>query len=715
MALREEGREEADAIEQDYAAIRERNKEKYGRLIQKDRNHYDNWIREIESAETYDKKFSYNPKISVLVPVYNVLDKHLIPCIESVLSQIYTNWELCIADDCSTWDNVRVTLRKYEDDPRIKIAYRESNGNISECTNTALAMATGEYVAFLDCDDVLRSNALYEMVARLNEDPGLDFIYSDEDKICEDGGLRHTPFFKPDWSPDTLMSMMYTCHLSLYRRSIAVALGGLRAGYEGAQDYDFVLRFTEQTQKIAHIAKVLYHWRERQESTSGNIDAKPYVLEQAKKVKEDAVRRRGQKAEIEYVDQIRQLRVNYICEDEPKVSIIIPSKNNYTVLRRCISTLTELTGYKNYEIILVDNGSNLKNRILYKKLTKEYEINYIYRKMAFNFSQICNIGAGYAAGEYLLFLNDDMEIIKGDWLERMLGQAALSHTGAVGAKLLYPGSVRIQHVGVVSLKDGPGHILIGYDDTENHYLGRNLLDYNYSAVTAACLMINALKFKQAGGFDEELQVAYNDVEFCFRLVEKGYFNIVRNDAILYHHESYSRGYDACDEKKRARQEREKALLYEKHPEFWRHDPFYNVNLTQSGIDFSLNESKAIRYHAVTPVQESYHKSDSVTGCLDDVWKGEYIRIEGWIADMADRDNNAARRRILLECGIRAYEAETEVVYRRDVGDAYPEHPDLDFCGFRCMIDIKDLKPGVYTISMLWNDVKLDTGQKLSIV
>lgn len=706
---------EAGGEAPDPAAVREANREKYSRLLGEDEDRYDGWIRRIEAEERHDQVFSYNPKISVLVPVYNVLDRHLIPCIESVLDQSYTNWELCIADDCSTWENVRGTLERYEAHEKVKIVYREENGHISQCTNSALAMATGEYIAFLDCDDVLSPHALYEMVRKLNEDPELDFIYSDEDKIPEDGGKRHTPHFKPDWSPDTLMSMMYTCHFSLYRRSIANELGGLRTGYEGAQDYDFALRFTERTSRIAHIPRVLYHWRERQESTSGNIDAKPYVRERARKAKEDALRRRGLKGKIEFVNKVQQLRVNYVCDGDPLVSIVIPSRDNFGILERCVATLKEKTAYGNYELLVVDNGSRWRNKLRYQKLAKEYGIRYIYRKLPFNFARMCNIGAEQAAGEYLLFLNDDMEIVQEDWLDRMAGQASVPHAGAVGAKLLYPGSSRIQHTGIINLAEGPCHALAGYDDNGDYYFARNLLDYDYAAVTGACLMISAEKFRQAGGFDEELQVAYNDVELCFRLVEQGYFNVVRNDVILYHHESYSRGYDSRDEAKAERQRREKELLYKKHPAFAGRDPFYNINLTQRGIDFALNEEKAAAYREVAATAEKYQRAEGVTGCLDTVYAGEYIRIEGWIVNMLSQDNNGALRRILLEGRAASFTVGADVVYRKDVGDAYPEHPDFDFSGVRCMIRREDLPRGVYRIHMLWNDAKLDTGRELEIM
>lgn len=313
-----------------------------------------------------------------MVPVYNVLDKQLEECVESVCNQIYDNWELVLVDDCSTWESVRTTLDKYKDNPKIKVIYREENGHISRCTNTALENATGEFVAFLDCDDVIRKNALYEVVKALNENRDLDFIYSDEDKIGDNGKHRHTPHFKPDWSPDTLMSHMYTCHFGVYRKSIADEIGGLRVGYEGAQDYDFILRFTEKTDRIAHIPKILYHWRERKESTAVSPEAKPYILEAAKKCKDDAIARRGLNAQTEYIKEIYQYRIKYLPTGNPLVSIIVPSKDNYEVLSRCISSLVELTSYKNYEIIIVDNGSNEQNKSSYQMLADKYSARYTY-------------------------------------------------------------------------------------------------------------------------------------------------------------------------------------------------------------------------------------------------------------------------------------------------------------------------------------------------
>lgn len=549
---------------------------------------YEDWITQVEDCYTYDETFAYNPKISIVVPVYNTLDMHLVPCIESVMNQIYENWELCLADDNSTWENVGKTLAEYEDHEKVKVVYRKENGHISKCTNSAIEVATGEFIAFMDCDDVLRPNALYEVVKVLNENPDLDFIYSDEDKIDDDGQHRHMPHFKPDWSPDTLMSHMYTSHLGVYRASLVKEIGGLRPGFEGAQDYDFTLRFTEKTDRIAHISKVLYHWRERKESTAINPGAKPYILEAAKKSKAEAVERRGLKAELELIDVMYQYRVNYVSQTNPLVSIIIPSKDNYDILERCVKTLTELTEYKNYEIVLVDNGSNDENYAKYLQLSKDYSFEYVYEKMDFNFSRMCNIGAQKAKGEYFLFLNDDIEIIEKEWLSRMVGHAELSHIGAVGAKLMYPGNGKIQHVGVIEIENGPVHAFTGYRDEIFYYFGRNKLDYNWLAVTAACLLVSKEKYHQVGGFDEDLVVAYNDVDFCFKLVEAGYYNVVRNDVVLLHHESVSRGNDLIDDAKMIRLMKEQKKLYDKHPRFNQKDPFYSVNLTQKDVNFDYN-------------------------------------------------------------------------------------------------------------------------------
>lgn len=552
-------------------------------------NQYDLWIKSNEK-DIYDfEELTYNPLISLVVPVYNVESNMLVECIESVRGQTYSNWELILVDDCSTMASVRKTLERYSNDKNIQIIYRQENGHISRATNTGIEVAKGEYVGLVDCDDVLSPNALYEIVKLLNASSEYDFIYSDEDKLSEDGKKRKDPFFKPDWSPDTFMSLMYTCHFSIYRRSLLNELGGLREGFEGSQDYDLVLRLMEKTDHIGHVPKILYHWRERKESTASSMTAKPYIVESTRKSKEEALQRRGLKGHLEWIDSVAQFRVVYEPMGEPMVSIIIPSKDNYEVLRRCIESIKQFTQYDNYEIVLVDNGSNDTNKKLYEELSEEYDIIYEYRPMEFNFSAMCNIGAQIAKGDYFLFLNDDIEVKGDSWLERMLGQAQISYTGAVGARLIYPDNHLIQHCGVLNLPIGPGHAFHKIDDSINLYWGRNIVDYNFSIVTGACLMISKDKFCEVGRFEENLPVAYNDVELCFKLLEKGYYNVLRNDVRIIHHESVSRGYDDQSEEKHQRQMREMAKLYELHPKFKNgYDPCYNPNLVRDRGDFSFN-------------------------------------------------------------------------------------------------------------------------------
>lgn len=561
---------------------------KFCNYVQKG-NGYKKWIQKNEKNLLESTPLEWNPLISVVVPVYNVADQMLIDCIESVIYQTYTNWELCLVDDCSTMESVRDVLRRYEGRDKIKIKYRDKNGHISRTTNDGIAIATGEYVGLMDCDDFLSVNALYEMAKLLNEHPDYDFIYSDEDKIDENGKKRSAPFFKPDWSPDTFMSYMYTCHFSIFRKTLLDELGGTRVGFEGSQDYDLVLRLMEKTNKIGHVPKILYHWRTRKESTANNLGAKPYIVESTIKAKEEALERRGLKGHLERIPDIEQYRVVYEPQDNPKVSIIIPSKDNYNILEQCIESIHKYTAYDNYEIIVVDNGSTEEQKKKYMGLLEKYSCKYHYDKKEFNFSYMCNEGAKDATGSYLLFLNDDIEIPDGQshWLSNMLGQAQITYTGAVGAKLIYPGTNLIQHAGVLNLQIGPGHALHRMDDSWNCYWGRNILDYNYSVVTGACYMLNKAKFEEAQGFDESLPVAYNDVELCFKLLEHGYYNVLRNDVKLIHHESVSRGYDEAPEKA-ARLERERERLYQMHPNFVGYDPCYNPNLTVDKGDFSLN-------------------------------------------------------------------------------------------------------------------------------
>lgn len=540
--------------------------------------------RRTPSIERALSGLARHPLISIITPVYGVAPRYLEKLIHSVEQQWYSNWELILVEDAGPNEDTRRFMQGL-DDPRIKVRFLEQNGGISHASNIALSMARGEYVAFLDHDDELTLDALYEVVKVINEhDP--DLIYSDEDKIDATGNFSD-PFFKPGWSPDALMSIMYTCHLCCIRSHLVEAVGGLRLGYEGAQDYDLILRITEQTQRVVHIPKVLYHWRILPSSIASSIDAKPYASDAVRRVKEDALQRRMLSGCVESVAQMPgQFRINYRPIGTPLVSIIIPTRDNYSILRQCIESILEKTRYGNYEIILMDNQSVDENALAYyRSLDLLPQIQLQRYPHPFNYSAINNLASRYAKGEFLLFLNDDTQVIEGDWLERLLGFAQLEHVGAVGAKLLFPGSERIQHCGVLNLADGPGHAFYNARNDMPLYFGRNILDWNWLAVTGACLMVARHKFESIGGFDEALPIAYNDVDLCLRLHRAGWHNVVCSAVTLVHHESVSRGVDHEDAVKLKRLGRERRKLFHKHPGYFMRDPYYNNNLHQNSVDF----------------------------------------------------------------------------------------------------------------------------------
>lgn len=663
------------------------------------KNEYDMWM--LQNEQQYkepEQELEYKPLISVVVPVYNVEPQMLTACIQSVQNQTYDNWELCLVDDCSTDARVRETLRQFEGVERIKIKYRSENGHISRTTNDGIAMAEGEFVALLDCDDLYAENALYEIVKKLNEDHTLDFIYSDEDKLSEDGTKRRNPFFKPDWSPDTFMSLMYTCHLAVYRKSLLDELGGLRVGLEGSQDYDLVLRVMEKTNRIGHVPKILYHWREREESTANDISAKPYIIETTKKAKLEALERRGVKGHLEYIKDIVMFRVVYEVVGNPRVSIIIPSKDNYDILKQCLTSIRKETKYQNYEIIVVDNGSAEETHAEYTQMCKELDCKYHYAPMEFNFSKMCNIGAHLADGQFLLFLNDDIRVEGAEWLERMLGHAQQPHTGAVGCKLIYPNTNLIQHVGVVSFMVGPGHAFQRINDDLNCYWGRNKLEYNYSAVTGACLMIDRNKYDQVGGFSEQLPVAYNDIDLCFNLVEAGYYNVVRTDVRLYHYESISRGYDAVSPEKAARQQREMKKLYDRHPEFKGYDPCYNPNLIGNSDNFSLRLLKVKEIETPERTQQRLVENGSLQYKVEEFTDEAVVKISGWALNRKTLRAGALSV-VLTGQDKQQYIVKSERLYRPDVRDAFGKRR-LAFAGFEAAFIKQNLPKQHYEVSLV---------------
>lgn len=557
-----------------------------------------NWPnkKELDIQKNKQKKFEYRPKISIITPVYNPDKKWLESCIDSVLNQTYDNWELCLADDTSTKTYIKKTIEKYShQDKRIKVVYRSTNGHISASSNSALKLATGEYVALLDHDDDLAPNALYEIINVLNKNPKLDFIYTDEDKV-EINGQHVDPFFKPDWSPDMLMSMNYICHLSVIRKKLIDKLGGFRIGYEGSQDYDLFLRITEKTNNIYHLSKILYSWRKIPNSTASVYSVKNYANDASIKSLNDSLKRKKIKGSIKNGLVGGTFRTKYKITGNPLISIIIPTKDKVAYLNRCLNSIFLKTTYKNYEILIVDTGST-ENKTLnyYKKINKNKKIKFLKWKEKFNYSSVNNFAVKKAKGEYMLLLNNDTEIISPDWIESMLEHAQRKEIGAVGVKLLYPNK-KIQHAGIIlgikggNIKRGvAGHVLKMFPDIP---LGQPLLNSkdivrNYSAVTAACLMISKKKYLIVGGLDEKFRIAFNDVDFNLKIMEKGYLNVYTPYAKLYHHESISVGTPQQGTRNLNEFQKEINMMIKKWGDILEKDPFYNKNLTLRSENFNI--------------------------------------------------------------------------------------------------------------------------------
>lgn len=556
-----------------------------------DQRSYLEWLEKTKEDEEI-LEFDYNPLISIVVPVYNVDADILEECIDSVLNQTYTNFELCLADDCSSKEETKKCLKEYEKkDKRIKVVYRKKNGHISEASNSAIKIAKGEFIGLLDNDDMLASNALYEVVKVLNSNKDIDMIYSDEDKI-HINGKRYFPHFKPDFAPDSLLSSNYICHFTVLRKSIVDELGGFRSEYNGSQDYDLFLRFTEKTDKIYHIPKILYHWRMIEGSTSSNASSKNYAYIAGQKAIEDALKRRGIEGSVHLIGTPQMYEVEYLYKKEPLISIIIPTKDKSDILKRCIDSIYDKTDYKNYEIIVIDNNSCEKAtfKLLdnYKKKHKNF--SYYTYKCEFNYSYLNNEGVKKAKGEYIVLLNNDTEVISEDWLHKMVGYASQEHIGCVGAKLLYPTDT-IQHCGVVIGCAGvAAHAFVGTSKEHFGYFGRLVAPHNYAAVTAACLMVKKSKFNEVKGLDEKLKVAYNDVDFNIKLLDKGYYNVVLPSVMMYHYESISRGYD-LDEANKQRFISEVKYISNKWENTLLKDRFYNSNLSNYYPFFVDREEK----------------------------------------------------------------------------------------------------------------------------
>lgn len=555
---------------------------------------YQLWIQNYDTLTDADREifrkamegFASNPLISVVMPVYNTQKQWLVKAIESVRSQIYPHWELCISDNASTLPDVRKVLDEYARlDPRIHVVYRETNGHICANSNTALTLATGEFIALMDSDDELPEHALFWVAHEINRHPDVDLIYSDEDKINEDG-VRFNPYFKPDWNPALMLSQNTFSHFGVYRYSLVKKVGGFREGLEGSQDWDLVLRCSENTtvERIRHIPRILYHWRAIPGSTASalGIEEKPYAWTAGKRAIEEFLERGGTPG-IVSAKLISHHQVTYFSDGRlPKVSIVMPSACKLNLLKPCMESILSRTAYPDFEILLVIN--EIRYRVpeqaeFLKSLETDPRIRIlVYEDQPFNFSKLNNWAIAQNKSSLLCLMNDDIEVITSDWLEKLVVRTRISKVGAVGPLLLYPND-RIQHAGVIlGLGGVAGYQFVGLPKGQGGYFGRMGLEQDLSCITAACMVLKREAFEAIGGFNEELVVAFNDVDLCIRIRKEGWRILWTPEVELYHHESASIGKHDSPERA-SLFHAEVALMRKLWGETLDNDPFYNPNLS----------------------------------------------------------------------------------------------------------------------------------------
>ncbi len=551
---------------------------------------YEAYIPTEEELEAQrKKKWSYAPKISIAVPAYKTPELFLRQLIQSLQDQTYDNWELCIANASPQDASMEYVLKSCSAmDSRIVWKKLKENRGISENTNEAFAMATGDYVGLLDHDDLLAPNALYEIAAALEKEPETEVLYTDEDKVRGEQLEHFQPHLKPDFNEDLLRSNNYICHFFVVKRTLLQKVGGMRKEFDGAQDYDFIFRCTEAAGKICHIPEILYHWRTHEASTADNPQSKLYAFEAGKRAIEENLKRRGLQGEVSHTKDYGFYRVKYAVQGEPLVSIIIPNKDAKTDLEKCIRSVKEKSSYKNYEILIVENNSETEEIFTYyKELSKDPAIRLLKWKKEFNYSAINNFAAKKARGEYLLFLNNDTEVITEDWIQELLGICQRQGTGAVGARLYY-GDHTIQHAGtVIGIGGIAGHMFVNLPGERTGYMHKAALIQDLSAVTAACMLVKREAFEEVGGFEEQLSVAFNDVDLCLRLREKGYLVVYDPYAELYHYESKSRGAEDSKEKVRRFQSEIEFMRCRWEKLLKAGDPYYNKNLSLTKWNYSL--------------------------------------------------------------------------------------------------------------------------------
>lgn len=552
---------------------------------------YEQYIPTREELEKQrKKKWNYGPKISIIVPAYKTPEAFLRQMMDSLLAQTYANWELCIANASPEDASMEYVLKEYaKKDSRILWKKLEENRGIAENTNEAFAMATGAFMGLLDHDDLLAPNALYEVAKALETEPDIDVLYTDEDKVRGDEVLEHfQPHLKPDFNIDLLRSNNYICHFFVVRKSLLEKAGGFRREYDGAQDYDFIFRCTQAAGKIHHIPEILYHWRTHQSSTADNPESKLYAFEAGKRAIEENLRQNGLIGEVSHTKDYGFYRVKYPVQGEPLVSIIIPNKDAKEDLEKCIRSILEKSSYTNYEILIVENNSTGEEIFsYYKELSENSRIRLLRWKREFNYSAINNYGAKKAKGDYLLFLNNDTEVISPDWIEEMLGFCQRPDTGIVGARL-YFGNNTVQHAGtVIGIGGIAGHMFTDMPRERSGYMHKAAIIQDLSAVTAACMMVKRQVFDEVQGFEEQLSVAFNDVDFCLRVREKQYLVVYDPYVELYHYESKSRGAEDSKEKVRRFQSEIEFMRCRWENLLKKGDPYYNKNLSLVKWNYSL--------------------------------------------------------------------------------------------------------------------------------
>lgn len=550
---------------------------------------YEAYVPDEETLNRQKKrKFLNAPLISVVVPAYHTPPLFLRQMLDSLIAQTYGGWELCIANGSPDDKKMEAVLEEYEKrDSRIRHENLKENLGIAENTNAAFRMAKGEFIGLLDHDDLLAPNALYEIVLALKKNPEADVVYTDEDKVTTDLKEHFQPHLKPDFNLDLLRSNNYICHFFTVRREIVEQVGGFRKEFDGAQDYDFIFRCTEEARKILHIPEILYHWRTHKESTADNPASKMYAFEAGKRAIEAHLKRTGTDGEVSHTPDLGFYRVKYPVKGEPLISIIIPNKDEKESLEACLKSIWEKTTYKNYEIIVVENNSTSDEIFQYYKEISPKGVRLLRWKKEFNYSAINNFGAAHAKGEFLLFLNNDVTVITPDWLTELAGLCQRKEVGAAGVKLLYPDNT-IQHAGcVIGIGGIAGHMFVDMPANRTGYLHKASLLQDMSAVTAACMIMKKQVFDQVGGFTEELAVAFNDVDLCLKINKAGSLVVYDPYVQLYHMESKTRGAEDSKEKVRRFQTEIEYMRCHWLDILKNGDPYYNKNLSLTKWNYSL--------------------------------------------------------------------------------------------------------------------------------